>query len=70
MAKKKRWKPGQIVTINGVVYRVKRAYPIYNNCTICAFNDGFICRWPQKRDYQIQFDCHFERLSPSPRGQF
>lgn len=73
------WKPGQLVTLNGVVYRIKRvdhnskALP----CESCIFEEwSFSCNLPKyKGIYRccidlIPSDCHFEKVSPSPRGQF
>ena len=70
------WKAGQLVTIDGVVYRVKRldrtskVFP----CQRCIFEDWLqICTFPgyknSKEKYStciglIPDDCYFERVSP------
>ena len=67
------WKPGQLITICGEVYRVKRACPwIKCACAFCYFycNSAESCELriynPKLRfcwDY-IPDDCYFERVSP------
>jgi hypothetical protein len=59
------WKPGQLVTIKGTVYRIKRAVPAYNSCSLCDFNYCGKCGlYTEHEPYPIPFDCYFKRLSP------
>jgi len=68
------WKPGQLVTINGIVYRVKSYKSddiLYSSpCDGCAFACGntcmFIVRAPKYCDCMrlIPNDCYFEKVSP------
>ena len=74
------WRPGQLVTINGVVYRVKRNHDSKGPCEKCALRCcGAFCEWDGSKKYLIPGNCYLERLSPvikwgfnspSPRGQF
>lgn len=79
------WRPGQLVTINGIVYRIKRKPLSYMACDLCAFSGQLCCTLTYNQSkYEvctklIPNDCYFERLSPvvkwgfnspSPRGQF
>jgi hypothetical protein len=69
-----KWKAGQIVTIKGVVYRVKSyksEAPLYSSpCDGCAFACGnrcmFIVRAPKYCDCMqlIPNDCYFEKVYP------
>lgn len=73
------WKPGQLVTIKGIVCRVKRSSHKEDTCTKCAFaGKGFcICLRLCLDDalFSVPYDCYLVRvspikkLSPSPRGQ-
>ena len=68
------WKPGQLVTINGIVYRVK-SYKSdtprhLSPCDGCAFAYITICKLPlyAPKYYDcmrlIPNDCYFERVYP------
>jgi len=60
-----KWKPGQLVTIDGVVYQVKRANPCYIACSLCNFRNCGACFLPRHYiPYPIPHDCYFKRLSP------
>lgn len=68
------WKPGQLITICGEVYRVKRKcgyyYTYKNICKNCAFDNGSNCDLriyePKYRicTHLIPDDCYFERVLP------
>ena len=65
------WKPGQIVTIKGIVYRVMRCAPdapFYPDaCDGCAFAAFRGCVFPMISINcwdVIPKDCYFVRLSP------
>jgi len=68
------WKPGQIVTINGVVYRVKRNRDIIGTCEKCALNIRNIipkipwrsasCMWNDSKKYPLSAHSYLVRLSP------
>lgn len=68
------WKPGQIVTINGVVYRVKRNHDSRGPCEKCALNVQNIyptltwrsafCTWNNSKKYSLPGYCYLVRLSP------
>lgn len=68
MAKKrtKCWKPGNLVTIKGVVYRVKREPMFYTTCQHCALGHGLNCSFPSEHyeKYPLPVDCYLERESP------
>ena len=65
------WKPGQLVTIKGIVYRVMRCTPdapfypdACDGCTFAAFRG---CVFPMININcwdVIPNDCYFVRLSP------
>ena len=67
----KKWKPGQLITICGEVYRVKRnCDKCVSFCKNCAFDNGPDC---DLRIYEPKYrsctplipdDCHFERVDP------
>lgn len=59
------WKPGNLVTIKGVVYRVKRSNTA-NICGQCALsiNTGQACAWPYRSQYLVPDNCYLKRLSP------
>lgn len=59
------WKPGNLVTIKGVVYRVKRTDSAYT-CRQCAFGDEFLCSLPARiyGRYPLPIDCYLKRVSP------
>lgn len=66
------WKPGQLVTIRGIVYRVKRSEICWRSCSLCALNqrNGF-CELQFIRPYNnhngrypIPYNCYFERVYP------
>lgn len=68
------WKPGQLVTINGVVYRVKRNHDSKGPCEKCALNVRNIypnipwrsayCTWNDSKKYPIPGYGYLVRLSP------
>lgn len=61
------WKPGQLVTIKGIVYRVKRAIPAYKACSLCGFNHCACTLFDAIGDdkpYPIAYNCYLKRLSP------
>lgn len=68
------WKPGQLITICGEVYRIKRCEHSYdacmNICKNCAFDNSPECELriyePKYRNCMklIPFNCHFERVLP------
>ena len=74
MAKKKEWKPGQLVTIKGTVYRVMHCTPdapFYPyECDGCAFVASFACAFPiNVLDPTfcwdlIPKDCYFVKVYP------
>ncbi len=57
------WKPGNLVTIKGIVYRVKRARCGHSVCSECDLNDGY-CGWPNRGGYPLPSDCYLKRVSP------
>lgn len=65
MAKFKTWKPGQLITIRGIVYRIERA-DSGSVCSECALNNGVCCTWPIHKQYPLPEDCYFKRVSPVP----
>lgn len=65
--KEKRWKPGQLITINNKVFRIKKANSMYT-CTYCYFaylGGGGLCY-----DYCISLskkiprNCYLEEVKP------
>lgn len=56
------WKPGNLVTIKGIVYRVKRSHSA-NVCGQCALDNGY-CGWPNRNQYLLPGNCYFKRVSP------
>ena len=66
------WRAGQLVTINGIVYRIRRNLhdTPYYPCDFCAFSIQFGCTLAYNQlKYKcctelIPNDCYFERLSP------
>jgi hypothetical protein len=70
------WKPGQLVTICGEKYQIKRYEgdcPQLKSCSMCAFSDMHTCLLSlyepkYKRCYHlIPIDCYFERLNYAVR---
>ena len=70
------WKPGNLVTIKGVVYRVKREYKPWHACRQCAFGSWLYtvsgepcCQLPVRNygKYPLPEDCYLERVSPIKR---
>lgn len=68
---KPKWKPGQLITICGEVYRVKRncdtCMPVCKNCTFDNRSDCYLRLYePKYRNcaYLIPDDCYFERVLP------
>ena len=61
------WKPGQLITIRGIVYRVKRDYS-GNVCGQCALKTAISCSFPARRyeQYSLPRNCYLERVSPMP----
>lgn len=57
------WKPGNLVTIKGVVYRVKRT-DSDDICGPCALNTGVRCEWPYHNQYLLPNNCYLKRVSP------
>lgn len=59
------WKPGNLVTIKGVVYRVKRTDSA-DICGQCALNKRELqyCAWPYRSRYLLPGDCYLKRVSP------
>lgn len=66
------WKPGQLVTICGEVYRIKREDLLNhrNICKLCSFYTQNECLLriyePKYRNCYnlLPIDCNFERLKP------
>ena len=60
------WKPGNLVTIKGIVYRVKREREPFTSCRQCAFSDEFGCSLTVTSygRYPLPTDCYLERESP------
>lgn len=65
------WKAGQLITICGEVYRVKKwNAPHLETCKDCVFNNPPECELriyePKYRNCTklIPFNCHFERVYP------
>ena len=57
------WKPGQLVTIEGKVYRVKKHINDYT-CTLCAFiKRKYFCKYPKCTE-KIPFNCYFKQVYP------
>lgn len=63
MAEVKKWKPGQLVTIKGIVYRIERSNS-GSVCRKCALDDVLCCTWPICTQYPLPEDCYFKRVSP------
>lgn len=59
-----KWKPGQIVTIDGIVYRVKRNDDSKGTCKKCAFARGLLCTWNGSKEYRLPGYGYLVRLSP------
>lgn len=57
------WKPGNLVTVKGIVYRVKRSN-FGGVCQHCALNNGVCCTWPNRDKYLVPGNCYLERVSP------
>lgn len=58
-----KWKPGNLVTIKGIVYRVKRNHGGNSVCKQCALNIGY-CGWPYRDRYFLPGNCYLKRVSP------
>ena len=64
------WKPGNLVTIDGIVYRVKREPELFTSCRYCAFSNGpygpCSCSFPGLRykKYPLPEDCYLEKVKP------
>lgn len=58
------WKPGQIVTIDSVVYRVKRNNDSNSTCGKCALARGPFCMWDDSKEYLLQVDCYLTEIKP------
>ena len=57
------WKPGNLVTIKGIVYRVKREPEPYTSCKHCAFGYNFRCSLQVRRGmYPLPKDCYLEKV--------
>lgn len=73
------WRPGQLITINGIVYRVKSYKsdaPLYQSpCDGCIFACGSTCTLilhaPKYYDCMLLIpnDCYFERVWPKNGNQ-
>lgn len=63
------WKAGNLVTIKGIVYRVKRECKPWYACCQCAFGDGPFCSLPDRHygRYPLPEDCYLKRESPIKR---
>lgn len=68
---RKNYKPGQIVTIYGIVYRIMRCKPeapLYPcACDGCTFGTFYKCAFPMTNLSCVDLipqDCYFVRLSP------
>lgn len=61
-----KWKPGNLVTVNGIVYRVKRESEQWTSCYLCEFGDMYHCSLPVRNygKYPLAEDCYLKRLSP------
>ena len=63
-----KWKPGNLVTIDGIVYRVKRRTNREDTCAKCAFaGKGFSICLSLCLDYvlfHVPYDCYLVRVSP------
>lgn len=59
-----KWKPGQIVTVDGVVYRVKRNDDSKSACKKCALARGPLCMWNDSKEYRLLGYDYLVRLSP------
>lgn len=63
-----KWKPGQLVTIKGIVYRVKRCSHIEDVCEKCALVGKGLCICLQLcLEYEqslVPYDCYLIRVSP------
>lgn len=63
------WKPGQLVTIHGEVYRIKRN-DVSFVCRLCSFRPNWTCDLHKcepksKRCFElIPSNCYFEKLKP------
>lgn len=63
-----RWKPGQLVTINGIVYRVRKA-KVIGACIMCEFKhyepDVYPCVNCMNFNVGLmQCDCYLEKIKP------
>ena len=60
------WKPGNLVTIKGIVYRVKREYKPWHACRQCAFGTEPLCSFPTRHygKYPLPKNCYLKRVSP------
>lgn len=58
------WKPGQIVTIDGIVYRVKRNNKSNGTCEKCALSRGPFCMWNGSKEYLLPADCYLTEIKP------
>lgn len=57
------WKPGNLVTIKGIVYRVKRK-PFWSACCRCTFNTNTKCEYPISMWFKAPGCCYLKRISP------
>lgn len=70
----KQWKPGQIVTIEGKKYRIKRLHPDnWRQCEKCAFMKApfygvcsDLCIFSHSK--KVPADCYFELIEPKQCG--
>ena len=69
MDKVKQWKPGQLVTVNGIVCRVtKMPNSYYTGCMRCAFYNDYkicddLCRGvPFWRTTKLPDNCYLKKL--------
>lgn len=60
------WKPGNLVTVKGIVYRVKRESETFTACENCAFGGELCCSFPMRfyKRYPMPMDCYLKRVSP------
>ena len=58
------WKPGQIITIDGIVYRVKRNNDSKGTCEKCALAKGPLCMWNGSKEYLLPTDCYLVEIKP------
>ena len=55
------WKPGQLVTIKGIVYRVKRKIPFVMSCNVF---DMILYPLGEVSTDKLPADCYLKEIKP------